>query len=193
MDCFASLAMTIVLIKRNLSKSVRPAASKVDLLRSSLNQRQTGTNKPTSKYQSPHIPHTPYIFVRPLPATPVRRCPKRGDCSPARGVAVLLRGKPGLARDLRQEDQVSLPDDPMNAPLLSARPLASAQLPSAAPSTVMPSAGMEKRLDLLGRLPVPLRRPFKAGLDAALAHAPRRLACRMLSGAEWYTPFDQQA
>lgn len=49
-------------------------------------------------------------------------------------------------------------------------------------------------LDLLGRVPVPLRRPFKAGLDRAVtAHALRtggRLECQMLTGAEWYLPFD---
>ncbi|MDR2030673.1 MAG: ABC transporter substrate-binding protein [Azoarcus sp.] len=47
--------------------------------------------------------------------------------------------------------------------------------------------------DLLGRLPVPLRRPFKAGLDAALSRAPRRPDCRMLSGAQWRAPFDRLA
>lgn len=50
-------------------------------------------------------------------------------------------------------------------------------------------------LDLLGRMPVPLRRPFKAGLDRAVAahraqDGGEALNCCFLSGAEWYHPFD---
>jgi ABC-type Fe3+ transport system substrate-binding protein len=50
------------------------------------------------------------------------------------------------------------------------------------------------RLDFLGRLPIPLRRPFKAGLDQAVnrhrAATGEQLECCFLSGAEWYRPFD---
>lgn len=49
-------------------------------------------------------------------------------------------------------------------------------------------------LDFLGRMPIPLRRPFKAGLDRTVAAhrtaGGERLACCFLSGGEWYTPFD---
>lgn len=49
--------------------------------------------------------------------------------------------------------------------------------------------------DFLGRLPIPLRRPFKAGLDRvvsglAAAGGPRPECC-FLAGAEWYRPFDR--
>ena len=50
------------------------------------------------------------------------------------------------------------------------------------------------RLDLLGRMPIPLRRPFKAGLDRAVAEhrsaTGTGLDCCFLSGSEWYRPFD---
>lgn len=50
------------------------------------------------------------------------------------------------------------------------------------------------RLDLLGRMPVPLRRGFKAGLDQAVAGhrstTGEQLDCHFLAGAEWYRPFD---
>lgn len=50
------------------------------------------------------------------------------------------------------------------------------------------------RLDFLGRMPIPLRRPFKAGLDRAVAAQRERdgteLNCCFLSGGEWYRPFD---
>ena len=43
-------------------------------------------------------------------------------------------------------------------------------------------------LDFLGRMPIPLRRPFNAGLErVAAAHG---LACSFLMGGEWYAPFD---
>ncbi|NTV09218.1 MAG: ABC transporter substrate-binding protein [Zoogloea sp.] len=49
-------------------------------------------------------------------------------------------------------------------------------------------------LDFLGRMPIPLRRPFKAGLDRTVAAhrdaTGRQLECCFLSGAEWYRPFD---
>jgi ABC-type Fe3+ transport system substrate-binding protein len=50
-------------------------------------------------------------------------------------------------------------------------------------------------LDFLGRMPIPLRRPFKAGLDHVLAkqrsdgRAP--LSCHFLIGGEWYASFDR--
>ncbi len=50
------------------------------------------------------------------------------------------------------------------------------------------------RLDLLGRMPIPLRRPFKVGLDRVVeqqrATQGQELACCFLSGGEWYRPFD---
>ena len=49
-------------------------------------------------------------------------------------------------------------------------------------------------LDFLGRMPIPLRRPFKTGLDRTVtAHQAAtgiRLDCCFLSGSEWYRPFD---
>lgn len=58
-----------------------------------------------------------------------------------------------------------------------------------------PRAGLDlSRLDFLGRLPIPLRRPFKAGLDCVVAAhraaTGNRLESCFLSGAEWYSPFD---
>jgi ABC-type Fe3+ transport system substrate-binding protein len=54
-----------------------------------------------------------------------------------------------------------------------------------------PDIGM---LDFLGRMPIPLRRAFKAGLDRTVAAhraaSGERLDCCFLSGAEWYQPFD---
>lgn len=50
------------------------------------------------------------------------------------------------------------------------------------------------RLDFLGRMPIPLRRPFKAGLDKVVAEhratGGRPLECCFLGGGEWYRPFD---
>lgn len=70
-------------------------------------------------------------------------------------------------------------------------------LSPAAPATPAPAAGPAlESLDFLGRMPVPLRRQFKAGLDRAAAAAPglaEPLACCFLSGAEWYAPFDRLA
>jgi ABC-type Fe3+ transport system substrate-binding protein len=43
-------------------------------------------------------------------------------------------------------------------------------------------------LDFLGRMPIPLRRPFKAGLDRAVAG--HSLSCSFLMGGEWYAPFE---
>lgn len=54
-----------------------------------------------------------------------------------------------------------------------------------APRTQPPDLGA---LDFLGRLPIPLRRGFKAGLDRAAAG--RGLSCCFLSGGEWFGPFD---
>lgn len=68
--------------------------------------------------------------------------------------------------------------------------LSRAENPATQPSPA-PDLG---RLDLLGRLPIPLRRPFKAGLDRTVANTRERdgteLDCCFLGGAEWYTPFD---
>ncbi|MDR2030877.1 MAG: ABC transporter substrate-binding protein [Azoarcus sp.] len=50
---------------------------------------------------------------------------------------------------------------------------------------------VEPAFDLLGRLPISLCRPFKAGLKAALSHTPRPPDCRIFSGAQWHTPFDR--
>ena len=68
------------------------------------------------------------------------------------------------------------------------------------PSTVVHHDGSEHRyhelgsLDFLGRMPIPLRRPFKAGLDRAVAaHRSATgigLQCCFLGGGEWYQPFD---
>jgi ABC-type Fe3+ transport system substrate-binding protein len=81
----------------------------------------------------------------------------------------------------------------MNAPVCRDR-LVSAPVSLLQPEAPGSDAGAPAQaLDLLGRLPVPLRRPFKAGLDAALSRAPRRADCRMLAGAEWRAPFDRLA
>jgi ABC-type Fe3+ transport system substrate-binding protein len=49
-------------------------------------------------------------------------------------------------------------------------------------------------LDFLGRMPIPLRRQFKAGLDRTVAAhretTGTQLECCFLSGGEWYHPFD---
>ena len=60
--------------------------------------------------------------------------------------------------------------------------------------TVVRHIPVHARLDFLGRMPIPLRRAFKAGLDQTTA-AHRQtsgepLRCCFLSGAEWYRPFD---
>lgn len=76
----------------------------------------------------------------------------------------------------------------MTRPIFS-KPLSLIQSPdeAAAPPAQPP-------LDFLGRMPIPLRRPFKAGLDrrvaAHYAASGEQLACCFLSGAEWYRPFD---
>lgn len=74
----------------------------------------------------------------------------------------------------------------MNAPL----PL-SLQDDALASKKEAPDLG---RLDFLGRLPIPLRRAFKSGLDRSVAlHRQATgtgLNCCFLSGTEWYTPFD---
>lgn len=50
------------------------------------------------------------------------------------------------------------------------------------------------QLDFLGRMPIPLRRPFKSGLDQTVAAhraaTGNELACWFLNGAEWFRPFD---
>ncbi|EXJ13510.1 ABC transporter substrate-binding protein [Imhoffiella purpurea] len=82
---------------------------------------------------------------------------------------------------------------PSHHSLLSSVP--SARAPAELPPTREPETQSDLgRLDLLGRLPIPLRRPFKAGLDrTVIAHrraTGTELECRFLSGAEWYSPFD---
>lgn len=50
------------------------------------------------------------------------------------------------------------------------------------------------QLDFLGRMPIPLRRAFKAGLDRTVTTHRQTsgisLDCCFLTGAEWYHPFD---
>lgn len=62
---------------------------------------------------------------------------------------------------------------------------------------ITPTAPDLGRLDLLGRMPIPLRRAFKAGLDRTVAaHRTQTgipLKCCFLSGGEWYRPFDTLA
>jgi ABC-type Fe3+ transport system substrate-binding protein len=71
---------------------------------------------------------------------------------------------------------------------------ASAELPTAREPRTGPNLG---QLDFLGRLPIPLRRPFKAGLDRTVAaHRAEtgvQLDACFLSGADWYQPFDALA
>ncbi|MET0388986.1 MAG: ABC transporter substrate-binding protein [Polyangiales bacterium] len=61
-------------------------------------------------------------------------------------------------------------------------------------STFTPTAPVLGQLDVLGRVPVPLRRSFAAGMDrAALAYRAAHgftLQRCLLHGAEWYRPFD---
>ncbi|MDR3395049.1 MAG: ABC transporter substrate-binding protein [Parasulfuritortus sp.] len=78
------------------------------------------------------------------------------------------------------------------------------RLPSPATLTILESSADPVRpvpdtrhLDFLGRMPIPLRRAFKAGLDRTVAdHRAAtgvNLDCSFLSGAEWYKPFDALA
>ena len=64
----------------------------------------------------------------------------------------------------------------------------------AEPLRRLPDSG---RLDFLGRMPIPLRRAFKAGLDKTVSAYRTvtgcNLDCSFLSGAEWYKPFDALA
>lgn len=48
-------------------------------------------------------------------------------------------------------------------------------------------------LDFLGRMPLPLRRPFKAGLDEVLRQTTEPLRTAFLLGSDWYAPFDRLA
>lgn len=78
---------------------------------------------------------------------------------------------------------LSSPDSPFSASALALLP------PAEAAETAPPH-----RLDFLGRMPIPLRRPFKAGLDRTVARHRRQagaaLDCCFLAGGEWYRPFD---
>lgn len=69
--------------------------------------------------------------------------------------------------------------------------------PGARHGSTLPAAERLGELDLLGRMPIPLRRAFKAGIDqtvaAARAAAGHTLNCCCLGGGEWYSPFDTLA
>ncbi|MET0386501.1 MAG: ABC transporter substrate-binding protein [Polyangiales bacterium] len=71
--------------------------------------------------------------------------------------------------------------------------LTSRALP-ASPTLFTPAPPVLNQLDVLGRVPVPLRRAFAAGMDhAASAYrtaTQRGLRRHLLTGAEWYRPFD---
>lgn len=72
--------------------------------------------------------------------------------------------------------------------------------PSSALSLIPPMDAVARHmpahthLDFLGRMPIPLRRAFKSGLDQTTAThrqaSGESLHCCFLSGAEWYRPFD---
>ncbi|GAB3370553.1 ABC transporter substrate-binding protein [Azotobacter armeniacus] len=70
-------------------------------------------------------------------------------------------------------------------------------IPADADHHALPAPDALGGLDLLGRMPIPLRRAFKAGIDRTLAaqRAARgeALNCCCLGGAEWYSPFDTLA
>lgn len=71
--------------------------------------------------------------------------------------------------------------------------------PAPAPARPNPPAARpgSEVLDLLGRVPIPLRRSFAAGLERALAAQRARggpeLACRLLGGGQWQGSFAQLA
>ena len=72
--------------------------------------------------------------------------------------------------------------------------------PSSALSLIPPMDAVARHmpahthLDFLGRMPIPLRRAFKSGLDQTTAThrqaSGESLHCCFLSGTEWYRPFD---
>lgn len=66
-----------------------------------------------------------------------------------------------------------------------------------ADSHALPVAEALGALDLLGRLPIPLRRAFKSGVDKVLIQQRKAggepLTCCCLGGGEWYSPFDTLA
>lgn len=61
----------------------------------------------------------------------------------------------------------------------------------------LPTADELGTLDLLGRMPIPLRRAFKTGVDKTIAQHRKEtgnsLKCCCLGGGEWYSPFDTLA
>ena len=61
----------------------------------------------------------------------------------------------------------------------------------------LPTADELGSLDLLGRMPIPLRRAFKTGIDKTLVQhrkaTGQSLNCCCLGGGEWYSPFDTLA
>lgn len=62
--------------------------------------------------------------------------------------------------------------------------------PDRTAGAISPPAPHLPTLDFLGRMPVPLRHGFAAGLErAAVAAGGRRTCCLM--GSEWYAPFDE--
>lgn len=61
------------------------------------------------------------------------------------------------------------------------------QIPQTTAQTGWPSL---TELDFLGRMPIPLRRPFKAGLDRVLAAPDHGLTVETATGGAWYQPFE---
>lgn len=90
--------------------------------------------------------------------------------------------------------QPSLPTADTTPPETTLRALEAATTRRSIGAPVMPELGL---LDVLGRVPVPLRRAFAAGLDrSAAAYRARtgdELQRYLLTGAEWYRPFDRLA
>lgn len=62
---------------------------------------------------------------------------------------------------------------------------------------LLPTVDALGALDLLGRMPIPLRRAFKNGIDQTISthrrHSGQSLHCCCLGGGEWYSPFDTLA
>jgi ABC-type Fe3+ transport system substrate-binding protein len=75
--------------------------------------------------------------------------------------------------------------------------LMNASLALCPPSVAPEDAPVVDAPDFLGRMPVPLRRPFKARLDRALsrhrAAGGAGLTCAFLAGAQWHESFDRLA
>ena len=69
------------------------------------------------------------------------------------------------------------------------RRLTSLDFPDHTAVSIRATAPLLPTLDFLGRMPVPLRYGFAAGLDRAATQAGGRNVC-FLMGNEWYAPFD---